>query len=152
MSDIVTQVELDGLRADMNELLGETLNGAKTTVAITRTSDEDRGPLNPVTLKYDSPTTQVIYTGPAHISPVTFRRDRTETAGGEAVRIRQYRALIPWDAGDIHIDDNLEVITSTDPDFVTHGKKLEITDVLYETEMAARRLTLVDTSDTGDNC
>jgi hypothetical protein len=152
LSDILQQIELDGLRTDFKELLGETLAGAKTTVAITRVTSADRGPINPTTLRYDSPVTEVIYTGPAHISPVTFRRDRQEVAGGEAQRIRQYRCVLPWDSGDVHIDDNLEVVSSSDPQFATHGSKLQVSDVMYESELAARRLTLVDVSGTGDNC
>jgi len=157
LADLVTAIELDGLRADFDQLLGRdpdgnNADGVGTTIAITRVTSKTRGPINTTTLKYDDPTTIVIYTGPALISPVTFRRDRQEVAGGKAQRIRQYRCVVPWDSGDIHLDDNLEVITSQDPQFVAHGKKLAVSDVMYESEVAARRLTLIDISGTDDNC
>ena len=112
MSNILDQVELDGLRADFFEMLGMHVdtNGdfvddtAKTTVIITRITD--RGPLNTTTGLYDAPVSSQIYVGPAHISPVTYRRDRQEIGGMEAVRIRQYRAIVPWDSGDVWIDDS----------------------------------------------
>lgn len=157
MSNILDQVELDGLRADFYELLGLHNDGAawvddtaKTTVIITRITD--RGPINPVTGLYDTPVTSQIYSGPAHISPVTYRRDRQEIGGMEAVRIRQYRAIVPWDAGDVWIDDLLTVSDTQDPDML--GKTFDISDVLYETELAVRRLSLSDTSKDGEgvNC
>lgn len=158
MSNIIDQFELDGLREDFFNLLGlfdegggiESISKAKTLITIGRVTDI--GPLNPVTKKYDSPSTTPIYVGAAHISPVTYRRDRQELGGGEAVRIRQYRGIVPWDSGDIHIDDYLFVSVCSDPD--VEGKVFDVTDVLYESEMAVRRISFTDTSkDTsGLNC
>lgn len=150
MSNIDSQLELDGLRIDFDELLGihdygggtDDTDAAKTLVTIIRVTD--RGPLNPVTKKYDTPVVSTIYTGPAHISPVTYRRDRQEIGGMESVRIRQYRAVVPWDSGDIWIDDKMTVTATEDPQMV--GKVFDISDVLYESELAARRLSLTDTS------
>lgn len=153
MSNILDQTELDGLRADFYELLGLHNDGstwvddtAKTTVIITRITD--RGPLNTTTGLYDTPVSSQIYVGPAHISPVTYRRDRQEIGGMEAIRIRQYRAIVPWDAGDVWIDDLLTVSDTQDPDML--GKTFDISDVLYETELAVRRLSLSDTSKDGE--
>ena len=158
MSNILDQIELDGLRADFFEMLGMHVdtNGdfvddtAKTTVIITRITD--KGEINEITGLYDSPTTSTIYTGPTHISPVTYRRDRQEIGGMESIRIRQYRSIVPWDSGDIWIDDLMTVSDTQDPDML--GRTFDITDVLYETELSVRRLTLTDTSKDGEgvNC
>lgn len=158
MANILDEFELAGLREDFDNLLGiyeepadeESISRAKTLVSIRRT--KNRGTFNETTGLYDSDTvTETIYTGPAHISPVTYRRDRQELAGQEAVRIRQYRAVLPWDSGDIHIDDILTVNFSADPEM--DGRSFDITDVMYESELAARRITLTDTSkDNDENC
>ena len=150
MSNVIDQLALDTLRNDFDNLLGifdygggtDNTDAAKTTVTITRVTD--RGTLNLVTKLYDSPTVSTIYTGPADISPVTYRRDRQELGGAESIRIRQYRSEVPWDAGDIWIDDRMLVNTSQDVQMV--GKTFIISDVLYESEEAVRRLSLTDTS------
>jgi len=150
MADLVTQLELDGLRADFDQLFGTgALGTSKTTVAITRLTDTQRGVIDPATLQYPAAIPEVIYTGAAFISPIVFRRDRQEIAGGETVRIRQYRCLLPYDAPKIWIDDVVEIITSSDPYFA--NRKLVVSDVMYESELAARRITLTDTSDDSDN-
>ena len=158
MSNILDQIELDGLRADFFEMLGMHLdtNGvfvdddAKTSVIVTRITD--MGAMDPNTGLYPNPVSSTIYTGPAHVSPVTFRRDRQEIGGMEAVRIRQYRAILPWDSGDIWIDDLMTVSDTQDPQMI--GKTFEISDVLYESELGVRRISLTDTSKDGEgvNC
>ena len=149
---MITDLELDGLRQDFDEMLGTgALGSSKTTVAITRLDSSDVGPLDPVTGKYPSANPTVIYTGKAFITPIVFRRDRQEIAGGETQRIRQYRCLLPWDSGNILMDDILQVITCSDPNFI--NRYLTVSDVMYETELSVRRITLTDTS-TGkeDDC
>ncbi len=149
MANLLDRFELDGLRLDLNELLGITDNGvdesienAKTLGTITRVIE--RGPLNTTTKKYDNPSTITVYSGPADISPVTYRRDRQELGGQESIRIRQYRGSIPWNADEIFIDDIYTTNFSTDPWLV--DKVLVITDVLLESEVGIRRISLVDTS------
>jgi len=150
MSNVIDQLALDTLRNDFDNLLGifdygggsDDKTAAKTTATITRVTD--RGTFNTATNLYDNPTVVTIYAGPADISPVTYRRDRQELGGGEAVRIRQYRSEVPWDAGDIWVDDIMTVNTSQDVQMV--GKIFTISDVLYESELAIRRLSLTDTS------
>ena len=154
MSNVIDQLALDTLRNDFDNLLGifdygggtDDTDAAKTTVTITRITD--RGTLNATTKLYDNPTISTIYTGPADISPVTYRRDRQEIGGMEAIRIRQYRAVVPWDAGDVWIDDKLTVNFSQD--LQMESKTFDISDVLYESELAARRLSLTDTSKDGE--
>jgi len=155
MSAIVDDRILSKLRADFKILLGindyggtdENIAKASTLVTINRITD--RGTLNPDTLKYENPTTELIYSGPAHFSPVTFRRDRQELGGGTAVRIRQYRAVLPWDSGDVRIDDLFTINFCSDDQVV--GKSFDVTDVMYESEQAARRITLTDTSGNTDS-
>ncbi len=157
MSNILSTEELEGLREDFQAMLGIndfggpelSLDKARTVVSILRTID--RGPLNTSTMKYDSPITTSIYSGPAHVSPVAFRRDRQEIGGEGSIRIRQYRAILPWDSGDIHLDDIFTVDFSDDPNL--NGRSFDITDVMYEAELAVRRISLTDTSGEGDqNC
>ncbi len=150
MSDLLTNIELDGLRRDIDEMLGlEQLGpgeGAKTTIKVTRVLQADQGPLDPVTGKYTTAAPQtIIASTPAHIGPITFRRNRAEFVGGILIRVRQYRCIVRWDVGDILVGDFVEVLTSEDPDFI--GRVMEVGDVLYESELAGRRLTLVDTTD-----
>ena len=149
MSDILDELEIAGARLDFEQSLGiiqegdlETISAAGTLVLVRRV--RDRGPLHPVTDLYDSPTIDTIFDGPAHISPVTFRRDRQEIAGAEAVRIRQYRMILPWDSGDIHIDDFAVVVMSQDPEM--GGRTFDVTDVMYESELVVRRISLTDVS------
>lgn len=150
MANMIDQFELDGLREDFANMLGlfdegggdDSMESAKTLVTINRLIE--RGAINPSTKLYDSPVTESIYAGPARISPVTYRRDRQELGGSESVRIRQYRGIVPWDAGDIHIDDTCTINFSKDPDMV--GKTFDVTDVLYESELVVRRFSMVDTS------
>ena len=158
MSNVLDQIALDKMREDFDNLLGifdygggvDDTDAAKTTGTITRVTD--RGALNPTTKLYDNPTVSTIYTGPIDISPVTYRRDRQELGGAESIRIRQYRAEVPWDVGDVWIDDKVTVLTSQDPQMV--GKIFDVSDVLYESEMAVRRISLTDTSKDGEgvNC
>lgn len=153
MSGIIDQAELDGLREDFDEMMGirhvggvgETFDEAKTLITISRTIS--KGDLNQSTGKYDDPNKTVIYSGPCLFSPVTYRRDRQELGGMESIRIRQYRAVVPWDAGDIWIDDEITFNFSEDPDVV--GRTFNITDVMYEDELSARRLSFTDTSKDG---
>lgn len=158
MANVLDEFELNGLREDFYNMLGlvdeggseRSLADAKTLVVIRRVIE--RGPLNPTTKKYDAPSLQTIYGGPSDFSPVTYRRDRQELGGQESIRIRQYRGIVPWDAGNIQIDDLYTISFSTDPD--AEGKTFDITDILYESEMVVRRLSLVDTSKdiSGLNC
>jgi len=150
MSNLIDVYEQDGLREDMLNMLGmyddgqgdHTISDAKTLVTIRRLIE--RGPINATTALYDASSYDVIYSGPGRISPVTYRRDRQEQGGQESVRIRQYRGLVPWDAGDIHLDDVLTVNFCTDPDM--DGRILDVSDVLYESELIVRRISLVDTT------
>jgi hypothetical protein len=150
MSNMIDQFELDGLREDFYNLIGiydvgggiPSISKAKTLITISRIIEI--GPLNATTKKYDSPSTTSIYAGPAHISPVTYRRDRQELGGQESIRIRQYRGIVPWDAGDIHLDDYMVVNNSQDPD--VEGKVFDITDVLYVSELSIRWISFTDPS------
>jgi hypothetical protein len=157
MANIIDEYELAGLREDFDNLLGkydfgggtDDIDRAKTLVSITRVTS--KGTLNETTGLYEGATSDVIYTGPAHFSPVTFRRDRQEIGGQTAIRIRQYRAVLPWDSGDIHLNDLFTVNFTTDPEL--DGRTFDVTDVMYESELSARRITLTDTSvDADPNC
>ncbi len=157
MSDLLTSDELTALRKDFKTLLGftnpehstETEDDAKSTVTVRRVTS--KGPLNPNTYKYDSPTYATIYTGAAYLAPIVFRRDRQESHAGATVRVRQYRALLPWDSGDIRIDDEIVIDTSSDTEMV--GRVWLVSDVMYESEQGARRLTITDiTAGSGVDC
>lgn len=144
MSDILSESEVAGLRKDMEMLLGidentgaETL--ARTTVSIYRPATNQT--FNAVTMTY-SGEPSLIYAGPAHFGPMVFRRDRGENSGEELARVRVYRCWVPHDAGDIHIDDY--VVVDTSDDMYVGSRSLWVTDVMYESEIAMRRITLTD--------
>lgn len=143
MANLISKLELEGMRTDLNLIVGKTPKNdlAKTTCTIYR---QTVGVLDPNTAKY-STTSTTIYSGPCSISPIIYRRDRTETAGGEAVKLRNYRVLIPFDESDIRIHDMLTVDTSADTNM--QNKTFHIVDVIYDSENAARRLTVQDTED-----
>lgn len=147
MADFLLQEEVDGLRLDFLEALGD--DDGKTRVTIKREKSSDVT-LDSDTLQLIKGTVTTIYTGDAYLSPIIFRRDRQEEAGGTAVRIRQYRAILPWNSGDIHLDDQMTIDLCQDPQFV--GRILTVSDVMYESEMIVRRITLVDTAISGDDC
>lgn len=149
MSNLISQIELDGIRADFLELIGDitatsTADTPGTTVTVRRSNND--GTTDLATGKVTGETFATIASAvAAHVAPIPFRRDRTEEAGGDPVRIRQYRATLLWDVGDILIGDQVDMITSTDPHLV--GRTMEVTDVFYESQLAARRITLTDFTD-----
>lgn len=154
MSDILTSHELDGIRYDFDMLLGLTAYtphaAIETEADIYRSNQTTLGPINPVTLQYDEPLIDIIYSGASHFAPMAHRRDRQEIAGGETQRIRQYVALVPWNAGDIHLDDTYHIRKCSDPNAI--DKKFIVTDVRYTSLQAARVLTLTDISRNSDPC
>jgi len=150
MADLITELELNGLREDFNEMMGTAAGrDAKMTIEITRVTSSTVGEMDEDTLQYPDAVPSIIYSGEAYISPIVFRRDRQEIAGGETVRIRQYRCLLPWDAPNIELDDVVKILTSSDPHFA--GRILDVTDVMFEAELAARRITLTDTGASDGN-
>lgn len=144
MADLITSLELDGLRQDFLELLGvDDQTDLDTTGTFYRVLTSTGG-IDPNTLQYSSATKITVHSGALHVGPVVFRRDRTETAGGEAQRIRQYRALLPWNVPDILIDDYWRCDSASDPHFP--GRVFRVTDVMYSSHLSARQVTLTDIS------
>lgn len=154
MANLLTPIEIAGARDDFAHALGLVpwVRGDQvdTEVTIFRTNAQTLGPINPETLQYDEPLTDIIYSGPSHFAPMAHRRDRQEIAGGETQRIRQYVAIVPWDAGDIHLDDTYRIDKCSDPYAV--GKSFIITDVRYTSVLEARVLTLTDVGRDVDEC
>lgn len=150
MSNILTADELTALRNDLVDLFGTSGDTAKTEGTVTREStlSEVVNPDNTVTAD-PAPTT--IYSGPARVSPIVFRRDRQELAGGQIQRPRQYRLKIPSPLVSMQIGDIWTTTICSDPLLV--GKRMEVTDVLPQSESAVRVATLTDTGLPNDpNC
>lgn len=148
MSGLLTQQELDGIREDAKLLIGISSDGAdngKTRVTIER-PDKD-ATFNEVTLLYDLDH-ELIYDGAAIVFPVVFRRSRQERVVEEDSRVRVYRCLLPWDVGDLWLDDIVTITESTDVEFV--GRVLRVIDVMYESEQGLRRIDTVDVEDDGE--
>lgn len=147
MANIINDIELAAVREDMKHLIGfgydDDESQAQVTVNIKR--ETALGAINTTTLLY-SPSYTTIYEGPAIVAPIIYRRERTETAGQEAVRIRNYRVTVPWDAGDIHRHDIVTPLTAKDPNMV--GREFNVVDVIYTTNQGARRITVQDVADT----
>lgn len=147
MPNNVSDLELDGLRLDVDFLVGfdfdDSTGKARTLCLIER--ETAKGTINPSTLVY-TPTNATIYAGPCYISPIIFRRERQETVAEETARIRNYRVLLPWDAGDIHRLDLFSITQSADPNLT--GRPMTVVDVIYTSDQAGRRLTVQDVDDT----
>ena len=146
MSDLITADELAGIRADANLLMGVSEDGVdvgRTVVTITR--ETGKGTLNTTTARY-TPTVATLYTGAAIVFPIVYRRERQEALPGSQVRTKMYRVLIPWDAqgdaGDFRENDKVIITACDDVDFI--GRDIRITDVMFESDQAFRRLSGVD--------
>jgi len=145
MSGLLTQAELDGIRADAKLLMGIGGDGddtGKTQITIHRpdadpTFDEDTG--------LYSLSNTLLYSGGAIVFPVVFRRSRQERVVEEDSRVRVYRVLAPWDAADIYLEDIVTITACSDVEFV--GRVLRVIDVMYESEQGLRRFDTVDVED-----
>ena len=133
-SELLSQAELDGLREDARQTIevdevliervivgsGQLLpNGFRT--ADTRTS---------------------IYAGPGAIYPILSRRDRFDEVAEGLVFTRQYRVDLPWSVSTVQIRDRVTVTASQDPQML--NREFEVRDVVVETNVAVRRLTVHD--------
>jgi len=145
MSDVLTTEEVDGLRVDLGMLLGiSEIDGnddaARTVISFYR---EDATPTFDIATATYAVNPTALYSGPAAISPMVFRRDRQESGGDEAIRVRVYRCMLPWDADPLPaVDDYAIVDECDDPDVV--GRLFWVVDVMFESEIAGRRVTLTD--------
>lgn len=133
LNELISQLELDGIRADAEQLfVDEGLFRRKT----------DDGPLNLATSQYDSPTYVDIYQGRCSIYPIEARRDRVDDIGQGLVYTRQYRIVLPYDVPPLQIRDIFIPIASQDFDLI--GREMETRDVLYSTNLGYRRVTVHD--------
>lgn len=145
MSGLLTQAELDGIRADAKLLMGIRADGTdsgKTQITIER-PDLD-GSFDEETGLYSLDHTE-LYAGAAIVFPVVFRRSRQERVVEEDSRVRVYRVLVPFDAADIYLEDIVTITACSDSYFV--GRVLRVIDVMYESEQGLRRIDTVDVED-----
>lgn len=83
----------------------------------------------------------VIYRGPLRVRTL-HTQDMAAIVGGLHESLSRYVATVPFDAGDIQVDDFLTVESGTD-DFLI-GRPLRVTDVQYSEWRIDRRLILED--------
>lgn len=129
----------------MNLLLGISEDGNTDSACTIRVQRPDLDPLINETTGLATFTHTVIYEGTAYIVPVVFRRSRQEYITEEQASTRTYRILAPYNAGDIHLEDIVTVLTCSDADFI--NRRLRVMDVMYETDQAVRRFDVVDAED-----
>lgn len=83
-----------------------------------------------------SPTT--VYTGPCRVTSPPFSREEVIPSGATQVTQRRYGVFIEWDADEIHIGDQVEILTAKDP--LMPGKIFRVVDVAYTSEQWQRNL------------
>ena len=83
-----------------------------------------------------------IYSGKMSVDPLLSRRDRFDEFGQGLVFTRQYRVDLPYTVTTVQIRDRIRITTSQDPQLV--GREMEVRDVIVETDVGLRRLTVHD--------
>ena len=103
------------------------------TAAIVRTTG--RGTYNPATLKYDSPTTPTVYSGPALVRP----GDSDTTVFGEANRTHhEFYVYLPHTATGVEPDDRATVTVPGDTDL--NGKTLIVEQIYADAYIPRRKV------------
>lgn len=133
MSELLSPEELAGIREDARQTT------EVDTCIIERIVDE--GQLQPNGLIIPSPRA-TIYIGFCAIYPILSRRDRFDELGEGLTFTRQYRVDLPWTVDDVQIRDRLTMVTSEDLQLI--GREFEVRDVVVETNIGLRRLTVHD--------
>lgn len=133
MTELLSQEELDGIREDTRQ------TSEVDICLIERIVDE--GTLLPNGLIVVGPRA-TIYTGFCAIYPILSRRDRFDEFGEGLTFTRQYRVDLPWHVDNVQIRDRFTVTVSEDPQLL--GREFEVRDVVVETNVGVRRLTVHD--------
>lgn len=136
MSELLTDTELVGIRADVDQLFEEVGKIERITSI---------GTLSHSTALYTGETRDLIYQGPCSIYPIISRRDRFDEVGQGLVFTRQYRVQVPYTVDDVQIRDVFTLLTSADSQAV--GREMLVRDVLIGTNLGYRRLTVQDTQE-----
>ena len=133
MYELLTDEELAGIRVD-----------AQTVINVDECIVErivSEGTLLPNGFIVKDPRLN-IYTGPCAVYPLLSRRDRFDEIAEGLIFTRQYRVDLPWDEADVQIRDRFKVTTTNDPQLL--NREMEVRDVVVETNIAIRRLTVHD--------
>lgn len=136
MSELLTDLELAGIRTDAGQLFRDSGRVERIT---------SLGTLDHATGLYSGETRATIYEGECSIYPIISRRDRFDEVGQGLVFSRQYRVQLPWFEDDVQIRDIFTVLASVDPQAV--GREMMVRDVLIGTNIGYRRLTVQDTTE-----
>lgn len=132
-SELISQAELNGIREDARQTT------EVDECIITRITGE--GTLLPNGF-IDPDPRDTIYTGPCAIYPILSRRDRFDELAEGLVFTRQYRVDLDWSVDNVQIRDRFVVTVSQDPQLI--GREFEVRDVVVETNIGLRRLTVHD--------
>jgi hypothetical protein len=133
LDELISQLELDGVRADVEQLFVDA--GTIHRVTAKGTFDPDTGDVT-------SNTEVLVYSGEASVYPISARRDRFDEQGEGLIFIRQYRVILPFTADDIQIRDIWRTTSTEDPQLV--GRPMEVRDVFVSSNVGYRRLTVHD--------
>lgn len=130
--ELISTAEVDGVRADIEQLY---VDQGRFYRLIGKPALNPNGTADP-------PPEADIYVGRMSVYPIMSRRDRFDELAEGLVFTRQYRVEVPWDTADIQIRDRLIVTVSRDPELI--GRILEVRDVIVETNIGLRRITVHD--------
>lgn len=130
--ELIETAEVDGIRADIEQLFVDQGRFFR------RVGDPILNPNGTA----DPPPEADIYVGRMSLYPIMSRRDRFDELAEGLVFTRQYRVEVPWSTADIQIRDRLILTVSRDPELV--GRELEVRDVIVETNIGMRRITVHD--------
>lgn len=140
---LLSQAEVDGIRADAEQLFVDSVNIRRPT---------SPGTLNEATGLMVGPTFDDILIATqdalgnwipnAAIYPIMSRRDRFDEFGQGLIFTRQYRVDLRWSEDDIQIRDEVIAVFSRDPQLI--DRVLQVRDVVVGTNLGYRRLTVHD--------
>ena len=133
MPELITDLEMEGIRLDADQLFEDTLTIHSPTTA---------GGFNPDNWSITPGTNTLIYQGPGSAYPMSARRDRFDVQAEGLIFLRQYRIIIPWTEDEIRLRDIVTVTDSRDPQII--GRPLEVRDVFVSTNVGYRRITAHD--------
>lgn len=132
-SELLSQAEIDGIREDARQTV-EVDEGVVERIT-------EQGGLLPNGFR-EPDTRAVIYNGPCAVYPILSRRDRFDELAEGLVFTRQYRVDLPWSVDDVQIRDRFHVTVSRDLQLM--DREFEVRDVVVETNVGLRRLTVHD--------
>lgn len=138
MVDLLSQLELDGIREDAEQLFSEA------TVTFTRDPIVESANVSADGTLSKTPIT-LFANLRCRYAPVLARRDRFDEVGLALVFTRQYRIKVPWDTTGLRVGDYAEITASNDPDVI--DRNFVVRDVVMTEDNSLRIVTVQDSDE-----